>query len=398
MSSVKYTNKKIIDNKKSQFSELVTTSRTPIIELNSSYGTSALRDIIDLSNSGTVTDSSGSIILSTGATANSYAHLDSAEIGRYVPGYGAEIGIGVRFDSPPTGEQRAIWGGVDSDEENGFYFGYDSSGVYVARRIGGTEENKIYQNKWNIDKLDGTGTSNHKLNMNDGNIFQIEFTWYGYGQILFGIVNYAPTSGNQAQRFIPCHSLKIKGGVSIYSPNLRVHTEVLNNATTSDLQMEVGGRQYSIIGQYIPKFRFIGDFRSSVATSTTLEPLISYRRKTAFNDRSIKILGFDALVTTEPVIIQIYIDPTLTGASFGNPTDATASETAVESDTSSTAMSGGLLVWTQLISAGTNVNKATLSQKDVDFDIPNGSIVTLACKTLSGTGTITSCFRLREEF
>lgn len=39
----------------SQFGELITAERTPIIELNSSYGTSLLRDVIETTNSGSVT-------------------------------------------------------------------------------------------------------------------------------------------------------------------------------------------------------------------------------------------------------------------------------------------------------------------------------------------------------
>lgn len=139
----------------SQFGELITTERTPIIELNSSYGTSILRDHEVTVGSGNISLSNGELILSTGTTASSETALKSAEVGRYIPGYGAEIGIGTRFPTAPTGNQSAIWGGLTEDGDNGFYFGYDSSGVYVARRRNGTELNKTYQSNWNVDTLNG---------------------------------------------------------------------------------------------------------------------------------------------------------------------------------------------------------------------------------------------------
>lgn len=397
---------RVINENQSQFGETLVTNRTPVIELNSSYGTSLLRDIEQTTGSASITTSNGKITISTGTTANSEAHLDSAEVGRYVPGYSAEIGIGVRVPVEPTGNKYAVWGGLGSDELNGFYFGIDSAGLYTARKVGGVELDKVYQSDFNIDPLDGTGPSGYNLDVSNGNIYQIDFTWYGYGQILYGIVGVSPDVDNKTpsggyrptQNFIPCRSLEVSGSVSTYSPNFRIHTLVNNGSDTEDLSIDIGGRQYSIVGNYIPKFRYSGDFRGSVNTSTTFTPLISFRRKSDYGDRSVKLEGFDTLVSSEPCIVEIRLNSTLTNASFGTPTNHTATETAVESDTSATAMTGGVVVWQKLVDSGATRNTSSLSVQSVDFDIPNGSAVTLCARTLTGTGTVTSAFRLREEW
>lgn len=397
---------RVTNEGQSQFGEVISTNRTPVIELNSSYGTSLLRDIENTTGSGSITSSDGKVTISTGTTANSEAHLDSAEVGRYVPGYSAELGIGIRVPSPVTGDKRATWGGLGADELNGFYFGLDATGLYVARRFGGTEDDKVYQPDFNIDPLDGTGPSGYNLDLSSGNIYQIDFTWYGYGQILFGVVGVPPDVNNKtpsggyrpSQNFLPCHSLGVKGSVSTYSPNLAVHALVNNGNDAEDISLDVGGRQYSIIGKYTPKYRFSGDFRGSVNTSTTPTPLISFQRKADYKDRSVKLSGFDTLVSTEPCIVEVRLDSTLTGATFGTPTNHTASETAVESDTSATALTGGVVVWQQLVDAGTNRNSSDLTSQSVEFDIPNNSTVTLCARTLSGTGSIVSAFRIREEW
>lgn len=379
-----------------QFGENLVGFRTPIIELNSSYGTSALRDDITLTGSGSITPASGELLLSTGATASSTARLEAAEIGRYIPGYGAQIGIGVRVPQDPTGNQVARWGGEGADGQNGFYFKQTASGLFAVIEKDGAET-EIAQADWNIDKLDGTGDSGITLDLTIGTIFQIEFTWYGYGQILFGIIAIQPADIAR-QQFIPCHSVKVEGATSITSPNLRVFAEVDNGGDASDLSIDVGGRQYSVIGQYIPKFRFTGEFRGSTSTSTTVIPLISFRRKDDYSDRSIKLQGYDVIASGSDHILQIRIGGTLTNESFGTPRDHTADETALEADYQATAITGGVVVWEQYVASGANANKGDLSRDRVDFDIPNGDIVTLCIRTDAGTGTIKSCFRLREEW
>ena len=102
----------IVNVNASQLGEDLVAQRTPVIELNSSYGTSILRDVKHEIGSGTITNGTGTIDLQTGATANSRATLDSAETGRYVPGFSAQIGMGILVPTPPTGNQVARWPGL----------------------------------------------------------------------------------------------------------------------------------------------------------------------------------------------------------------------------------------------------------------------------------------------
>ena len=164
---------RVIHDVESPFGEFLVVERTPIIELNSSYGTSVLRDIETVTGSGSITSSNAEIVLSTGTTATSTAKLDSAEIGRYIPGYSAEIGIGIRISTDPTGNQEFTWGGIGQDDNNGLYFGKDATGFFVAR-LRSNVETRVYQSNWNKDKLDGTGTSTFNINNADGHIYQIK--------------------------------------------------------------------------------------------------------------------------------------------------------------------------------------------------------------------------------
>lgn len=377
----------------SQFGEVQTASRTPIIENNSSYGVSALRDLTTTTGSGSVTNGAGVIVLATGSTATSSAQLEASESGRYMPGYSAQIGIGVRLHRDTTGNEVAKWGGRSFDGQDGIHFGRDASGWFVVVRRNGSET-RIDQADWNIDRLDGTGVSGLELDVSKGNVFQLDFTWYGFGQILFSVV--AVDTGHN-QRVFPLHSERVNDQVSIDSPNLRPFGLVDNGGDATDLSMDVGGRQYSIVGRYSPRVRSTCEWRDSVDTSTTFVPLISFRRKNAFRDRTIKPSGFDTLAESSAAIVQIRVDGELTGASFGTPSDHDAAETAVESDTAATAISGGIPIWTQIVEAGAGRNVPLVSE-DIDIDVPDNQVLTLCARTISGSGSITSAFRISEEW
>jgi hypothetical protein len=378
----------------SPFSELVTTQRTAVIELNSIYGTSALRDITTLAGTGAVsTSTTGEINLATGATASSSALLQSAEWGRYMPGYGAEVGAGIRLPSAPTGEHSVTWGLFEGTE--GVYFGKDATSLYVAL-LRNNVETRVNQANWNGDKLDGTGPSGLTIDLSNGYIFQIQFTWYGYGVISFVVV--APVDNEQ--RAITCHSVRVNGSTSIQSPNLPISVQIENGATASNFQVYVGGRQYSIIGAYTPIYRITSDFRVALATSTAIIPVVSFRRKSAFKNRSVKIEGYSIGAVTEPLIVQLRLNGSLTGASWGTPANHTAAECAVESDVSATAITGGEVLWEDLVMTAGVGAKSTGEdgRSSLSLDIPTTQPVTLCVRTVSGTGTVNTVFRVEEEW
>lgn len=375
-------------------------NRTPVIELNSSYGTTVLRDLTEVTGSGAIVTGNGTVDISTGATASSTATLSSAEVGRYVPGASAQIGIGAIVVTQPTGNQFALWGGTGEDDLNRLQFGYDATGVFTSVVKDGVETERTYQPDWNLDPLDGTGQGDYVLDVSAGVIFQIEFTWYGFGEVRFGVVGYViRNDGSRQQRFIPCHSYKPSGDVSISTPNLRVFTSVDNGGDATDLSMRVGGRQYSIIGEFRPKFRFTGDTRGTAAVTTTVRPLISFRRKTNYGDRSIKVQSFEVLNTGNSALyVELRIDGTLTGATFGTPTNYTAAETALESDKAATDITGGVVIFAGVVVSAGQEKNAAQALLDLDFNIPNNSTVTLCVGAVTGTTDSLSGLTMKEEW
>ena len=84
------------------------------------------------------------------------------------------------------------------------YRGTDASYVIVSK----TQDTKVPQSSWNIDKCDGTGPSGFNIDLTKMQMFYIDFSWYGAGFIRWGFRG--PTGD-----IIYCHK----------TPNNNVNTE-----------------------------------------------------------------------------------------------------------------------------------------------------------------------------
>lgn len=376
----------------SQFGEQRVVERTPVIELNSSYGLSNLRDIKTVVGTGTATATAGEIKLSTGISASAIVKVASAERGRYMPGAAGQAGIGIRIPAAPTGEQVIRWGLFD--DSNGYYWGMDATGMFVARLNNGTES-KTYQTAWNIDVLDGTGISGLTMSATAGQIYHIDFTWYGYGAVEFAVIMRDVTNGQQN---VPVHRIIVDGTTSVQTPNLPITVDADNNATASSLDVFLGGRQYSIIGKYKPEFRVSSDYRTSSTVNTTVKHYVSMRRKTGFEDRSVKVDGWTIVPQTQNMIVELRLNPTITSGTYAALTNHTASETALESDKQANTVSGGEVLYTDIVPAGSRVSFDATTVQGLGLEIPSTQAVALCMRTISGSGAADVVLRLREEW
>lgn len=394
-------------NVSSQFDELRVSRKTPVIELTSVYGVSALRDIVTVNGGGTVTNNSTEYVVTTTAGGADFAILDSAERGRYEPGYACEAGIGIRQPVAPTGNQFARWGLYDS--QNGAFFGNNSAGVFVAVRRGGADT-VIPQASWNVDPLNGTGPSGATLNLAKGNIFQIVFTWYGYGIIEFRVVLPNPTTG--AQEVVTVHRFNPVGQTSFLDPDLPLRAEVNNNGTGSAFTLFVGGRQYSIIGKFMPVFRITSERRTVTNITSTLFPFISFSRKAVFpagsarpNSVQIRLESVE-IITDADLAFQVLVGGTVNGSFVNYPTATTnipTNETSLLVNSTSTTLTGGEVVYQGLAAAGGSEEESArvlVSQELLDFELPDNQIVTLALATLGagGSNNVTVVFRVTENW
>ena len=389
-------------NVSSQFNELRTAERFPIVELKSVYGLSELRDIVETTGAGSVTNTTVEYQVSTTAAGIDSATLDSAERGRYMPGFAGQAGIAVRIPTSPTGTQIFRWGMFD--DENGAFYGQSvADGIFVAIRRSGVDT-IIPQTAWNVDPMDGTGPSGITLDLTLGNIFQIIFTWYGYGVIEFNIVVQNPTT--LAQEVVTVNRYRPVNQTSFTDPNLPLRAQIDNDGTSAAADLFVGGRQYSIIGKFNPEFRITSE-RRTVVVGTAGLPVISFRRKAIFpagsarpNSVSINLEGLD-IVTDNDVYFQIILGGTLDTAFTNFPTSSTAipdNETALLVNNTATTITGGEVVFQGVAAGGSGASRALATADLLDFELPDQTPISLVIGTFISTTSVSAVFRVTEDW
>jgi hypothetical protein len=369
-------------------------SKSPVIELKSCFGLSALRDIVTKSGTGNVVnvpgDSEYALTVSAGADR---AELRSAERGRYVSGFGAEVGIGVRFAGLPGAGQIAEWGLYDGSD--GFLYRYVGGvGLQLVIARDGVET-VIAHGAFNQDRMDGTGESGATLNFAKGNVYNIQFSWYGYGMIDFRVVSADSTN---VQRYISLHRFVPTNSTSVKNPNLPLYVCLRNGeGVASSGAIFVAGRQYSILGNYVPLRRLNCAYRTdfSVNSATVFLPVMSIRRKIGYLGNGVKLSGADLIASTLQVI-QIRVGGTLTGGTFVGINEQDASETCMEMNVTATTVTGGIVIWSGLVASDRN---ALVQVDSLSYDLAEYSTLSVCARAVTATnGVLSTMLRWTEEW
>ena len=380
-----------------QFGEALQTGREVLFNVKANVpSVSVLRNQVSSTGGGAVSIESGEFMLS--APTGGSVKLETAERGRYLAGYEAQAGIGVRLPNQTfSGNSFFQWGYYE--ESVGFGFGVDSDGVYIFTRNNFIDQ-KIRQKDWTTDKMDGTGRSKTVLDLSEGLIFHIDYAWYGYSAVEFSIQ--VKSSDPEIRDYMEeVHRFSPGKKVSVEQPNLYITAE-LNNENDPDLESYVGGRQYSTYGIFKPQLRIASEFVINKSVSETFTPLISFRRKSqslAQLAQAVRILN-TSVASSDDLIFGYLFDGVLTGANFKTPSNMTASETALEADNSATAISGGVSIGPLEPVIGGQGSRAELgSDGSTTFDLVNDKIITLVARTVSGTGTVSvATLNMTEEW
>jgi hypothetical protein len=77
------------------------------------------------------------------------------------------------------------------DDNNGVYFKYNNSNLYVGIRsnTSGTVENReVVQGAWNLDTMDGTGRSGINIDASKTQIYYMDIEWLGVGSVRTGFI------------------------------------------------------------------------------------------------------------------------------------------------------------------------------------------------------------------
>lgn len=270
--------------------------------------------VYDDTGHGTILTTTGSNGSSIKRTTNRYHY--------YLPGSSNIVVMTTACGDTGKANNLRRWGAFDS--QDGVMFELYESTVNVVVRsstTGSVVDTKIPQADWNIDKLNGAGTSGMTLDVTKINIWWIDYQWLGSGRVRFGVF------AKDGSRVV-CHIVENAGQYVVpymRSGTLPLSTENTNfGATGSSSQLRESCLAIYSEGK-ISEYTF---WRSSdvdavgttvTASDTLLFALHSKTTVPELNHHNSVIAYPETLnvYSDQPVRIDIWQDVTATGGVWG---------------------------------------------------------------------------------
>jgi len=285
---------------------------------------------------------SACISMNVSTSSGNYVYRETSKVFAYQPGKSLHFLQTFVFAPGQTGlRQRNGYFGSD----NGIYLELDGntlSFVIRSKSSGVILEERIPQSQWNIDKLDGTGSSLLTLDITKAHIFWGDIEWLGVGTVRCGFV----ING----QLIHCHSFHHSNLItSTYMTTaclpLRFEIEntsaVANSSTMkaicssviSEGGYELRGDQYSI--GHLPNTSY------TLATAGTFYPVVALRIRGDRPDsivlpKNICVLGLTG--NGSKISYKLVSGANVVGGTWVN---ADSANSAVQYNLTGTSMTGG---------------------------------------------------------
>lgn len=238
----------------------------------------------------------------------------------YLPGTSNIVSMTIACgDAGKTGNIRR-WGAFDDND--GVFFELNGTTLYVVIRSsvnGSVVETKVPQSAWNSDKVDGTGWSEHTLDVTKINVWWMDYQWLGAGRVRFGI--FEPNGSRLVLHYIENAGQNPLPYMRTGTLPLRTENENIAAVGSSSELREVCMAIYAEGSFHDYTFWRNADIERTGATvGAGVTHVLSVRSKTTINGMHNAIQSYPELLsiyTTEPIAISLHQDTSLTGASWG---------------------------------------------------------------------------------
>lgn len=246
------------------------------------------------------------------------------------------------------------------DDENGIFLQRSGSTVSIVLRshvTGSTVDDVISQNNWNIDKMQGNGSSGVELDFTKTQILVIDFEWLGVGRVRIGF--------NVDGVTYYCHEFlnaNNKDVVYMSTPNLPIRYQIENNGSGVASSIESicscviseGGREEVASNGYAST-----NGTSITATKNYTNAIIAIRLKTGYIGSTIDVLDVSLITTSnDNYEWKLILNPSgINGLSY-NSINNSSIEYAIPN--SETHISGGYIIAGGYAQAKTDIQAESL--------------------------------------
>jgi hypothetical protein len=307
--------------------------------------------------------------LNTLLTATSGYWIQTYNHIRYAPGISTLFRATFNFNNLITNVRSRIGmftdqGTYPSTVGDGLFLEADGAAISVVRRYmttgGAGAEQRVLQSAWNLDKLDGTGTSGINLDWTLAQHLVIEFQWLGVGTIRFGFET-GSTGIVWAHEMISVNALSTAWS---RTGTLPIRAEIVSNGA-----LATAGK-LTLINCVVLQEGDVADLRGwkyfgadsgaagkTGGTAVGLYPLLSLRAAST-NDLtkrarilptslSISVVTAGTVGVTPIKVVLLMLPTPNTGATFA--VTAGGSVTTVDNAATSTTAITGTQIWTGVI-------------------------------------------------
>ncbi len=281
----------------------------------------------------------------------------------YQPGKSQEILMTgtLNISGGGTGVQRRIG---QFNDNNGLYFEDDEGTTKVVLRskvTGSVIETKFSQSEWNLDKMDGTGSSKTIVDWSKSQIFIIDYEWLSVGRVRMGLI-----IGGEIIYVHSFNNSNSKSGAYMSTPNLPLRFQMITTGSSPASSMlcicssviSEGGTQNNGILRYSST----SGIHIDANIINTLYAVIGLRLKSTHLGESIDIINKSMISETNDDFEWILIyNPTVAG-------------TFTYSDVSNSAIQVAKGVTANTISGGTPLDGGFSKQDSTSKESTNNSI------------------------
>ena len=282
------------------------------------------------------------VTMSVGSTAGDKVIRQTRQVMRYIPGRQSTCSFAIRLETPVAGVRRRL--GI-FDENNGAYF-EDDGGTYAvvlrSKATGSVVETRVTRDNWNGDKLDGTGPSQITASPTAIQMINIEYEWYGAGQV---VLSY--TIGGETHVIHKFNTANYINNVWCSTPFLPIRVEIENVTGAAGTHYIYQGSN-SLTQEGDPeKLGTLVSYANPIdgttmPASNTFYPVLSLRLKSA--DLAGIVLPRSLQVATNDntnVFWRLVENPTLTGGTW---IDHPNPDAISQVNTTATASTGGVVI------------------------------------------------------
>ena len=257
-----------------------------------------------------------SAVLSVNTVSGSNAILQSKQYSRYLPGKSQFI---VTSQVPGAAVANVVKRFGYFDASNGIFFeqnGTTDIAFVIRSSVSGIPvDRRVAQSNWNMDKLDGTGTSRIRLDVSKSQIFIADLQWLAMGRVRVGF--------DIDGQIIYCHEFLNANNLDVpymQTANLPIRWEIRNSAASAGGSMLATCAAVQSEGgiEKDEGFTFSASTPTTVAANdATRTVLLSIRPTTGYQGKVNRVLiqpqSTSVLAGNNPVVVETWYNSSLNG-------------------------------------------------------------------------------------